>query len=395
MSTLLSTAVIIISAKVGSHVLSKLKQPPVLGMLLLGLLLGPSGLNIVRSNEVLKTLADIGVIILLFMAGLETDLAGMRKEGRVSILTATGGVILPFFSGFLIGRAFHFNIGESLFLGTALTATSVSIPVMTLFDLDRLRGPEGRAILGASVMDDVMAVLILAFTAGLLGGGSKIVVSLGEMSLFFVLACIIGLFAFQRIMQFAMRLQASQALLAVAFGILLIYASAADLAGIAPITGAYVAGVFLGRTAVRRRLLSGMDTIGHALFISIFFVHVGLQEKLQIGGGQYLFLVLYILVGIVGKFVGCGLGATLGGLRIYRSVRVGIGMIPRGEVALAVASIAMSRGLVGAAEFSSTVLLVVVTALITPPLLKWSFAERGETKELGEENDVPSHDHTE
>jgi Kef-type K+ transport system membrane component KefB len=176
--------------------------------------------------------------------------------------------------------------------------------------------------------------------------------------------------------ELAMKLQANQALLAVALGILLIFASGAHLAGMASITGAYLAGLFLGRTRVRRRLLGGMDTIGHALFISIFFVHVGLEADVGAVGGQYLFLILYILAGILGKLAGCGLGARLSGLQSLRSVRVGIGMVPRGEVALAVTSMAMSRGLMESSQFSSTVLLVLVTTLITPPLLKWSFAAR-------------------
>lgn len=391
MNTLFSTALIIILAKIGSHLMSRLKQPPVLGMLLLGILLGPSGFNVVRTNETLKTLADIGVIILLFMAGLETDLERMRREGSTSILTASGGVVLPFICGFLLPMAFHFSISQSLMLATALTATSVSIPVMTLFDLDRLRGPEGRAILGAAVIDDVMAVLILAFTLGLVSGKTRILLSFSKIFLFFLISCALGFFVFRKIIDLTMKLQANQALLAVALGILFIYASGADLAGMAPITGAYLAGLFLGRTPVRRRLLGGMDTIGHALFISIFFVHVGLQAKIELVEGRYLFLVLYILVGILSKFTGCGLGAKLGGLQLRRSMRVGIGMIPRGEVALAVTSIAMSRGLIGAPEFSSTVLLVLVTAFITPPLLKWSFAKRVELRESEEESDVSSH----
>lgn len=395
MSILFYTAIILILAKIFSHLASKLGLPPVLGMLVLGLLLGPSGLDIVRTNEVLKTLADVGVVVLLFMAGLETDLVQMRREGRPAMLTAVGGVIFPFISGFLLSVAFHFSISQSLLLATALTATSVSIPVMTLFDLERLRGPEGRTILGAAVIDDILAVLILAFTLGLAGGGTQIAMSFGKIVLFFVIACAVGLFTFRRLMQLTMKLQASEALLAIALGMLLIYASGAELSGMASITGAYLAGLFLGRTEVRRRLLSGMDTVGHALFISVFFVHMGLQARIEIVGEKSLFLLLFILVAILGKLIGCGMGARVGGLKPLRSVRVGIGMIPRGEVALAVTSMAMSRGLIGASEFSSTVLLVLVTAFITPPLLKWSFTGKGEVKKTRGENDVSSHNHTE
>lgn len=395
MNILFSTAIIVILAKVFSHVVSKLKMPPVLGMLILGLLLGPSGLNIVCTNSVLKTLADIGVIVLLFMAGLETDLTRMWREGRPSMLTAAGGVVLPFISGLLLCMGLHFGISQSLLLATTVTATSVSVPVMTLFDLERLRGLEGRTILGAAVIDDVIAVLMLAFTLGMISGRSQVVIASGKIFLFFLVGCTVGLFALGKIMELTMKLQASQALLAVALGILLLYASAADSVGMAPVTGAYLAGLFLGRTGVKRRLLGGMDTIGHTLFISIFFVHVGLQAELGTVGGKYFFLILYILVAIFSKFIGCGLGARLGGLQPLRSIRVGIGMIPRGEVALAVISMAMSRGFLGSSEFSATVLLVLVTALITPPLLKWSFAQTSEFKELRREKDVSSHNHTE
>ncbi|MHA2601020.1 MAG: cation:proton antiporter [Candidatus Thorarchaeota archaeon SMTZ1-83] len=395
MSILLWTAIILILAKIFSHLASKLGLPPVLGMLVLGLLLGPSGLHLVETNDVLKTLADVGVVVLLFMAGLETDLVRMRREGRPAMLTALGGVVFPFVSGFCVALAFHFSVAQSLLLATALTATSVSIPVITLFDLGKLRGREGRTILAAAVIDDIMAVLILAFTIGLVSGGSQILASFGKIVLFLLVACTVGLLTFRWLVRFTMRLQASQALLAIALGILLIYASGAELSGMASITGAYLAGLFLGRTEVRRRLLSGMDTIGHALFISIFFVHVGLQAKIEIGGGRSLFLVLYILVAILGKFVGCGLGARVGGLPLLRSLRVGIGMIPRGEVGLAVTSMALSRGLIGSFEFSSMVLLVLVTAFVTPPLLKWSFASEAKFEETREENDVSAHNHTE
>jgi Kef-type K+ transport system membrane component KefB len=395
MSILFYTAVILILAKIFSHLASRLGLPPVLGMLVLGLLLGPSGLHLIETNDVLKTLADVGVVVLLFMAGLETDLTRMRREGRPATLTALGGVVFPFVFGFCLAMAFHLTIPQSLLLATALTATSVSIPVITLFDLGKLRGPEGRTILGAAVIDDIMAVLILAFTIGLVGGGAEILASFGKIALFLVIACTVGLFTFRWLVRSTMRLQASQALLAIALGILLIYASGAELCGMASITGAYLAGLFLGRTEVRRRLLSGMDTIGHALFISIFFVHVGLQADIEMVGGRSFFLILYILVAILGKFVGCGLGARAGGLPFLRSLRVGIGMIPRGEVALAVTSMAMSRGLIGASEFSSTVLLVLITAFVTPPLLKWSFASDAKSEEIREENDVSAHNHTE
>lgn len=376
MTILFHTAVIVILAKVFSHLASILRLPPVIGMLVLGLLLGPSGLGLMSSNQVLKTLADIGVVVLLFMAGLETDLGQMRREGRLTVSAAVGGVTVPFFLGLLLAVVFDFSLPQSLLLATALTATSVSIPVMTLFDLDRLKGLEGRTILGAAVIDDIMAVLILAFTLGLFTSGTSVISAFGKIALFFLIACVVGIFAFRKLVELTMKLQANQALLAIALGILLIFASGAHLAGMASITGAYLAGLFLGRTRVRRRLLGGMDTIGHALFISIFFVHVGLVADVGAVGGKYLFLFLYILTGIFGKLAGCGLGARLSGLQLLRSVRVGIGMIPRGEVALAVTSMAMSRGLMDSSQFSSTVVLVLVTTLITPPVLKWSFAAR-------------------
>jgi Kef-type K+ transport system membrane component KefB len=223
----------------------------------------------------------------------------------------------------------------------------------------------------------------------------RIFSALGKISLYFLVASGIGILLFERMVRLAMRLQANQALLGIALGILLIYANSAHSAGMASVTGAYLAGLFLGRTSVRRRLLSGMDTIGHTLFISVFFVNVGLQAELGAVGRMYPFFVLYVLVAILSKFLGSGLGALCGGLEFRRSIRVGVGMVPRGEVALAVTSVAVSKGLMGGPEFSSIVLLVLVTALMTAPLLKWSFASGIRLKESREGNDVSARNHTE
>jgi len=370
---LLHLAIIIILSKFAADLGYRFKQPPVLGMLLLGLILGPSGLGLIQTDIVLQTLAKIGVIILLFMAGLQTDILQMRRVGKSSFLTASGGVLIPFLSGFGLSLAFDGNLTKGLIIGTILTATSVSVTVMTLMDMKRLKSDEGTVILGAAVLDDVIAIILLTFILGFAGGSSNFWLPLSKMVIFFLLSLSIGFFLFGRIMRLAERLHASQGVVAIALSIAFFYSWSAEYGGVAHITGAYIAGLLLGRTVMKRRILAGMETIGQSLFIAIFFAEIGLEAQLRGLNGGYLFIFFLIFVAIFGKIAGCGLGGRLSGLKPIGALRVGVGMLPRGEVALVIASLGITNNLIGQPELSGTVLMVVVTAILTPMLLKLAF----------------------
>ncbi len=370
---LLHLAVIIILSKFASALGYKFRQPPVLGMLLLGLILGPSGLSLIQADIVLQTLAKIGVIILLFMAGLQTDVLQMRRVGKSSFLTASSGVLIPFLSGFGLSLAFDDNLTKGLIVGTILTATSVSVTVMTLMDMKRLKSDEGMVILGAAVLDDLIAIILLTFILGFARGSSNFWLPLSKMVIFFLLSLSVGFFLFGRIMRLAERLHASQGVVAIALSIAFFYSWSAEYGGVAHITGAYIAGLLLGRTVMKRRILAGMETLGQSLFIAIFFVEIGLEAQLRSLNGEYLFIFFLIFVAIFGKIAGCGLGGRISGLKPIGALRVGIGMLPRGEVALVIASIGITNNLIGQSELSGTVLMVVITAILTPILLKLAF----------------------
>ncbi len=370
---LLHLAVIITLSKFTTALGNRFKQPPVLGMLLLGLLLGPSGFGLIQADIVLKWLAKLGVIILLFMAGLQTDILQMRRVGRFSLITASGGVLLPFLFGFGLSLPFGYNLTKGLIIGAILTATSVSVTVMTLMDMKRLKSDEGTVILGAAVLDDVMAIILLTFILGLASSSPNFWLPLSKVVAFFLLAALLGFLLFGRIMRFAERLHASHGVVALALGIAFFYSWSAEYAGVAHITGAYIAGLLLGRTPMKRRILAGMETLGQSLFISIFFVEVGLEAELRGLNGGYLFIFLLIIAAILGKVAGAGLGGHLSGLGHKGALRVGVGMLPRGEVALVIASLGMSNHLIGQPELSGTVLMVVITAIMTPMLLKFTF----------------------
>ncbi len=370
---LLHLAVIITLSKFTTALGNRVKQPPVLGMLILGLILGPSGLGLIQADIVLKWLAKLGVIILLFMAGLQTDILQMRRVGKSSLITASGGVLIPFLLGVGLSLPFGYSLTKGLIIGAILTATSVSVTVMTLMDMKQLRSDEGTVILGAAVLDDLMAIILLTFILGLAGSQSNVWFPLGKIVGFFLLSVSLGFFLFTRIMRFAERLHASQGVVAIALSIAFFYSWSAEYAGVAHITGAYIAGLLLGRTVMKRRILAGMETLGQSLFIAIFFVEIGLEAQIRGLNKGYLFISSLIFVAILGKIIGCGLGGRISGLKSNQALRVGVGMLPRGEVALVIASLGIANNLIGLPELSGTVLMVVVTAILTPMLLKVAF----------------------
>ncbi len=374
---LLHLAIILIVAKYVSALSLKFKMPPVLGMIIIGIVLGPSGIDIVKTDIVIKWLAKLGVILLLFTAGLETDLVQMKSQGKVSLLTALGGVALPFALGLGTSLFFGNDPFSSTLIGTVLTATSVSVTVMTLIELKRLHSPEGTSILGAAIIDDVIGILLLTFVFGLHGGGGNVTIALLKILGYFFATFLVGFFLFKPIMRFTKLLNVEAGVLSVALALCFVFAWAAEKAGIAEITGAYIAGLFLGQTRHKRAIREGIETLGQSFFVAIFFINIGLETHLENISGNPLFIILVILFAIVGKTFGAGMGAKIGGFSWIQSIRTGIGMIPRGEVALIISSMALTRGIFTQTEFSTTVLIVIISAIITPPLLKLFFKGEG------------------
>lgn len=388
---LAAVAIILVAAKAAGYLSNRLGQPSVLGELLIGLILGPTALNMLGAwpgfagdghlVESLKLFGEIGVLLLMFLAGLELDLGELLRSGRVASLAGTLGVIVPLASGFAIARLFGVGAVEAVFIGLALSATSVSISAQTLMELGVLRSRVGLGLLGAAVFDDILVVLLLSGASvvfGTAGEGTSLVIILVRMVLFLAGAAVVGLFILPTLLNRVADLPISQSVTTAALVIALLFAWASEaLGGIAAITGAFMAGLFLARTPYVRQIESGIAALAYGLFVPIFMVNIGLQANLRAINGEAWYLAISLtIVAIVSKVIGSGLGALAGGFDRRDSLRLGIGMISRGEVGLIVASVALAAELVQREAFSEIVFMVIVATLVTPPLLRLVYRDQ-------------------
>ncbi|MCL4268691.1 MAG: cation:proton antiporter [Anaerolineales bacterium] len=391
-------SIILLSAKMAGYISIRLGQPSVLGELLVGIILGPSIINLLNLpfiehglTETVAELGEMGVLLLMFLAGLELHLGEMRKNIRVSALSGLMGVIFPVALGWGAGRLFEMDNASALFLGLTLGATSVSISAQTLIELKVLRSRVGLSLLGAAVFDDILIILFLSVFLGLIdGGGSSyaIMLIIVKMAAFLTLSMMFGLWGLPWLVRRVADLPISQGLLTFALVVMLAYGIAAEaLGGMAAITGAFVAGLMLARTPEKESIESGTHALAYGLFVPIFFVNIGLSIDLhQFQMESLLFTLVIIIVAVVGKWFGSGLGASLGGLPLGESVKLGAGMISRGEVGLIVASVGMQNRLMTSNAFSAIIVMILFTTLITPPILRALFA-RGRVTHTPEVND--------
>lgn len=384
----LSIAIIIAAAKIGGYLSLRLGQPSVLGELLVGILLGPTLIDLLNRPyftdthlpEVIHDLAEIGVLLLMFLAGLELHLEDLAKSGKVSALAGTLGVALPLALGAGLGLAFGENATSAIFLGLILAATSVSISAQTLMELNRLRTRVGVSLLGAAVFDDILVVLSLSiFTAVAVSGSEvswlSVVMVVVRMLLFLAVSALLGFWLLPRWSYKVDDLPVSQGLIAFTLVMIFLYGwSAEAFGGMAAITGSFLAGLVLTRSPVRERIQYGVSIIAFGVFVPIFFVDIGLTADLKGLVGEGLLLLMTMLVmAVLGKLLGAGLGAILGGMSRREALQLGIGMISRGEVGLIVATVGLNQGLIGEDVFAAVVGVVILTTLITPPMLRAAF----------------------
>jgi Kef-type K+ transport system membrane component KefB len=383
----LSLAIIILAAKAGGYIAVRLRQPAVLGELLAGLILGPTFIDLVHLpfvsdpellHEEINDLAALGVVFLMFMAGLEVELDGMIRSGRASLSSGTLGVIAPLLLGAAAALPFGYTGQTAWFIGITLTATSVSISAQTLLELGVLRTREGITLLGAAVVDDVLVLIVLSvFLAlgGSAGGGASVLVVVAQMLLYLVLAAALGWFVLPPVVMWVDRQPISEGLTAVVLFITLVFAWSAEvMGGLAAITGAFIAGVGLGRSHLRDKIESKMRIITYGFLVPIFFVSIGLEANLRaITGALLPFLIVLFLVAVLSKVAGAGLGARVTGLNNAESLRVGVGMISRGEVGLIVAGIGVREAIISSEVFTVVVVLVLLTTLVTPLCLRYVF----------------------
>ena len=377
---LLFVAIILLSTKIFSLLSQKVNMQQVVGALLVGVLLGPSCLNILHETDFLTKSAEIGVIFLMFLAGLDTDFDDLKATGKSSVIIAFVGVLIPLGSGFLTYYLFFHGqrpdtmiFLESAFVGIVLTATSVSITVETLREMGKLKGKMGTSILGAAIIDDILGIIALTVITSFTVPGVDVMVVLLKILLFFVFIAVCGFFVFRlfRKLEIVYGTKRRVAIYAVAFCLLLSYISEVYF-GVADITGAYFAGLILCNvTETKSYIASKINITSYMFFTPIFFASIGIKTVIT-GMSQelILFTLALLIVAILSKIVGCGLGAKICGFSNMDSLAIGVGMISRGEVALIVAQKGEQAGLISPTLFPAIVLVVIVTTLITPILLK-------------------------
>jgi len=381
-------AVILLAAKAAGYLSVRLGQPSVLGELLVGILLGPSLLDLLhlpfiegeKLGETIKELGELGVLLLMFIAGLELHLDELTRNTKVSAFAGIMGVLTPVALGAGTGLLFDFGWEAALFLGLTLGATSVSISAQTLMELKVLRTRVGLGLLGAAVFDDVMIILLLSIFLAVITGGTSaagILWILLKMILFLAASTAFGLYVLPKLVRITRRLPISQGVLSLAMVILLFYGVAAEVVGgMAAITGSFLAGLMFARCEEKERLEQGVSALAYGLFVPIFFVSIGLAVNVRDLEGEALLLTaVIIVVAIASKFFGSGLGARWAGFSWRESWQMGAGMVSRGEVGLIVANVGIGAGLVSGSQFSAIVGMVLATTIVTPPMLRALFAE--------------------
>ncbi|MEX0785560.1 MAG: cation:proton antiporter [Dehalococcoidia bacterium] len=397
--------IILVVAKASGLLAVRIGQPAVLGELSAGVILGPSVINLfgfdflsdMHLEETTLMLAELGVIFLMFLAGLETDLAEVNKVRKVAIFAGTIGVVAPISLGTAGALPFGFETKEAIFVGIILAATSVSISARTLMELGVLQGRQGISILAAAVIDDVLVLLVLSFfiafgvDEGEGAGAMDVVLIIGRVTLFFVVAVLVGVFVLPPLARWSVDAPMSEGVIVTAIVVTLLGAWFAEYVGeLALITGAFLAGVFLRRTEVHRVVDEKMHTMAYGFFVPIFFVGVGLQADAgNFEASDVVLLIVITIIAVVSKIAGCGLGAYLGGEDLRSSIQIGSGMVSRGEVGLIVATVGLSQGLIDTSLFSVMVLMVLATTLLTPILLKIVFAGPKEVEHVQPGSDGP------
>lgn len=379
----LDLAVIIIFSKVFGILARKCKAPQVVGEIIAGLLIGPSILGLVNQTDFIIQLAEIGVILLMFSAGLETNLKDLLKTGPIAFLIACAGVFIPLAGGALLYMGFYGaapwgseKFFQAVFIGVIMTATSVSITVQSLKELGRLKGKVGTTILSAAIIDDVIGIIVLTFVVGFKNPESNAGGVVLNTVLFFAFALIVGFILFKLFKYLDNRYPHTRRIPILGLAICFIFSYIAEVwFGIADITGAYVAGIILCSIRDSDYIAEKMDINSYMLFGPVFFASIGLKTNIDnISVELLLFSLGFVIVALLSKIIGCGLTARLCKFNFPDSLKIGVGMMTRGEVALIVAQKGLSVGLLTPVYFTSVIMLIIVSSISTPIILKVLYA---------------------
>ena len=387
---LFDLALILISTKLFGLITKKVRMPQVVGALVAGVILGPAVLNVLSETEFIQKLAELGVIVLMFTAGLETDINQLKKTGKASFIIAVLGVIIPLAGGFFIASIFNKGndvntILQNVFIGIILTATSVSITVETLKEMGKLNTRAGNAILGAAIIDDILGIIALTITTSLADPSINVIIVLAKIVMFFIFAGFSGYlfhWAFIKLDERYQRDLRRFVILAFVFCLLLSFC-AEEFFGVADITGAFIAGLVISDSNRSKYLNSRFETLSYMLLSPIFFASIGIKVQLTaMTNTIFIFAILLLIVAILSKVLGCALGAKLCKYSNREAIQIGTGMISRGEVALIVANKGIAMGLMLPEFLAPVVIVVVVTTIVTPILLKVVFNNKSKSVDL-------------
>ena len=376
-------AIILISAKLFGLIARKLKAPQVAGEIVAGLLIGPSLFNLVADNEFWSGMAEIGVILLMFSAGLETDIDNLKKSGLKATALALAGVSVPLILGTILYMSFYGFSGpgtttfiEAVFIGTILTATSVSITVQALKELGKVSTEVGTTIMSAAIIDDVIGIVVLTAVLGLKDPNANLGAVCNKTIAFFAISIVAGVIIFKIMQRFVARWPHTRRIPIMGMVLAFVLAYVADkYFGVADITGAYVAGIILSSLDDSEYIDRKMDISSYMIFGPVFFASVGLQTNLKTVDLSILaFAAAFVVVGLLGKVVGCGLVAKLLKYNNSDALKIGVGMMTRGEVALIVAQRGLKAEIIDSKYFTAVILLIVVSSILTPIILKAIYA---------------------
>ncbi|MGM0173048.1 cation:proton antiporter [Enterococcus sp. DIV0800] len=370
---------ILFTTTIAGHFSRRMGIPSVIGQLLVGILLGNAGLRFVHPDILVSDFSEIGVIILMFLAGIESNLKLLRKYLRPSLYVAVLGIIFPVALGTISGYGFGVALDESFFLGLILAATSVSISVEVLKELRAINTKEGSTILGASVADDLLVILIVSLSMSMLTGeptaSAKLPLILVEQVLYFCVIFFLVRWGAPYLMQLSNKLLAESSVIIVSLIICLGMSYLADLVSLSSVVGAFFAGVAIGQTKVRQEVQLNVEAIGYAVFIPVFFVNIGLEVSFTRLVPQGFFILALTILAIASKLLGGFIGSRFSGFSKSSSLMVGSGMVSRGEMALIILQLGYQAELVRQDYYSAFILIILFTTLASPFLLKY-FTQR-------------------
>lgn len=374
---ILQLVLILLATKIAGQISIRFGQPSVLGKIIVGIILGPALLGWVHDTELLTVFSQIGVLLLMFLAGLETNLKDLNENKKAALFVALGGIIAPIIMSYFVAQYYDFTTAESIFIGLLLSATSVSISVQVLREIGWLNSKEGSALLGAAVLDDIIVVILIAVAMSIfVGADTNIALLIGKQIVFFILIILASKWVVPWFIRMFSHFKITEAVLSAGLIICFSFAYFAEAVGIAGIIGTFFAGIAIAQTSYGEQIEKQVQPIAYGIFVPFFFVSIGLSVTFSGIGDQIVFMIVFSIIAIISKLIGSAIGARLTGFNNRSSIGIGAGMISRGEVALILATMGLESGLLPAEYYTSMIIVIIVTTLVTPPLLKGIFGTR-------------------